>query len=196
MRGGDEKSVLGDELSSGLCRAWLRPDSSLWCGRLACCALPGNRRRFTKPPLHGLSCRTRWKRLWTVGRCTTAARRRARSRSCLRIRRAKPTATASRPFRSLRREERTNNGNSTPMHCDATSGHSRRDPDSPAIVPAILPVALRLKRYDEAVRYVLLPGKLGGRRSSATPPVGRPFDPTERLCPGRGRLRKGIGRLR
>ncbi len=38
----------------------------------------------------------------------------------------------------------------------------RRDGDSPAIVPAVLKAALRLKRYDEAVRYVLLPGKLGG----------------------------------
>jgi len=38
----------------------------------------------------------------------------------------------------------------------------RRDPDSPAIVRAIIPVAVRLKRYDEAVRYVLMAGKLSG----------------------------------
>ena len=38
----------------------------------------------------------------------------------------------------------------------------RRDGDSPAIVPAVLAAALRLKRYDEAVRYVLLPRKLDG----------------------------------
>jgi hypothetical protein len=38
----------------------------------------------------------------------------------------------------------------------------RFDPDAAVIVPAILPLALRLKRFDEAVRYMLLPGKLRG----------------------------------
>lgn len=37
----------------------------------------------------------------------------------------------------------------------------RLDPNSSTIVPAIIPLAVRLKRYDEAARYVLLPGKLG-----------------------------------
>ncbi len=38
----------------------------------------------------------------------------------------------------------------------------RLDPGSPALISAIVPLALRLKRYDEAVRYVLLPGKPSG----------------------------------
>jgi tetratricopeptide (TPR) repeat protein len=37
----------------------------------------------------------------------------------------------------------------------------RCDPESSVIVQAILPVALRLKRHDEAARYALLAGKLG-----------------------------------
>lgn len=36
----------------------------------------------------------------------------------------------------------------------------RLDPDSSTIAPAIIPLAVRLKRYDEAARYVLLPGKI------------------------------------
>ena len=108
------------------------------------------------------------------------------SRLCLRIQRPKPIATASRPCRFSRREERTNNGKSTPMRCVATNGRVRRDGDSPAIVPAVLKAALRLKRYDEAVRYVLLPGKLGPHPLQLRQ-LGVHL-PNRMICPGRGRL--------
>jgi len=44
-----------------------------------------------------------------------------------------------------------------------------RDPESPTIVQAIIPVAVRLKRYDEAVRYALMAGRLKGGVKDGNP---------------------------